>query len=374
MSREVPEGWRRSHLGDLLKLEYGKALASAERRDGANPVYGSSGIVGYHDKAAAAGPSIVISRKGSLGGVFYVEGGFWPIDTTYFVVQRENSDWRWLTYLLKFVSLERLNEATGVPGLNRDKAAKEQVFVPPLHEQRRIAEILSSVDEAIAATRAVIEQTRKVKQGVLERLLTKGIGHTRFKQTEIGEIPEAWEVANFGEIFKLTSGKLRSVKSLAAVESDASPYPAYGGNGIAGYSSEYLVNGDLIVIGRVGEYCGSAYRSSGKAWITDNALYTREFLFEVDRDFIAYAFSRVPLENIRGGGGQPLVNQTAIYAQMLALPSLGEQKAIVESLKSFDSTAPDKQLRRLVEVKSALMSDLLTGRKRVTDALPMAAE
>lgn len=246
--------------------------------------------------------------------------------------------------------------------------------LPPLHEQRRIAEILRSVDEAIAATRAVIEQTRKVKQGVLERLLTKGIGHTRFKQTEIGEIPEAWEVANFGKIFKLTSGKLKSVKSLAAEESDASPYPAYGGNGIAGYSSEYLVDGDLIVIGRVGEYCGSAYRSSGKAWITDNALYTKEFMAEVDRDFIAYAFSRVPLKSIRGGGGQPLVSQTAIYAQMLALPSLSEQKTIVESLNSFDSTAPEKQLKRLVEVKSALMSDLLTGRKRVDDALPLAAE
>ncbi|MBB4122969.1 restriction endonuclease subunit S [Martelella radicis] len=374
MSREVPEGWRRSKLGDLIQLEYGKALAAAERREGDVPVFGSSGIVGYHDKAAAAGPSIVISRKGSLGGVFYVESGFWPIDTTYFVAQRENSNWRWLTYLLKFASLERLNEATGVPGLNRDKTAKEEVFVPPLHEQRRIAEILSSVDEAIAATRAVIEQTRKVKQGMLERLLTKGIGHTRFKQTEIGEIPEGWAVAKFGEIFKLTSGKLKSVKSLSPEQSDTSPYPAYGGNGVAGYTSECLVDDDLIVIGRVGEYCGSAYRSLGKAWITDNALYTKEFLAEVDRDYVHFAFSLVPLMNIRGGGGQPLVSQTAIYAQVLALPKLDEQRAIVEILKGFENTASDLHLSKLIEIKSALMSDLLTGRKRVTDALPVAAE
>jgi type I restriction enzyme S subunit len=69
-----------------------------------------------------------------------------------------------------------------------------KIHVPPLYEQRRIAEILSTVDDAIAATRAVIEQTRKVKRRVLECLLTKGIGHARFKQTEIGEIPEGWEV------------------------------------------------------------------------------------------------------------------------------------------------------------------------------------
>jgi type I restriction enzyme S subunit len=259
-------------------------------------------------------------------------------------------------------------------GLNLSILRALRVDLPPPREQSRIAEILCSVDDAIAATRAVIEQTRKVRQGVLERLLTKGVGHTRFKQTEIGEIPEGWSVATFGEIFKLTSGKLKSVKSLAAGESDATPYPAYGGNGIAGYSSEFLVDGDLIVIGRVGEYCGSAYRSSGKAWITDNALYTKDFLAEVDRDFLAYAFSRVPLKNIRGGGGQPLVSQTAIYAQMLALPSLGEQKQIVEILKSFDTAGSELQLAKLMEIKSALMSDLLTGRKRVTEALPMAAE
>ena len=67
------------------------------------------------------------------------------------------------------------------------------VPLPPLAEQRKIAVILTSVDEAIQATEAVIAQTRRVKEGLLQELLTKGIGHTRFKQTEIGEIPEGWE-------------------------------------------------------------------------------------------------------------------------------------------------------------------------------------
>ncbi len=82
----------------------------------------------------------------------------------------------------------RLGSGTTVAGIRQETIRGLPIALPPLHEQRRIAEILSSVDEAIAATRAVIEQTKKVKQGVLERLLTKGIGHTRFKQTEIGEI------------------------------------------------------------------------------------------------------------------------------------------------------------------------------------------
>jgi hypothetical protein len=68
------------------------------------------------------------------------------------------------------------------------------VLLPPFPEQKKIAAILSSVDEAIQATQAVIDQTRRVKEGLLQDLLTRGIGHTRFKQTEIGEIPEGWEV------------------------------------------------------------------------------------------------------------------------------------------------------------------------------------
>ena len=77
------------------------------------------------------------------------------------------------------------------------------LLLPPLPEQTKIAAILSSVDEAIAATQSVIDQTRKVKQGLLQDLLTRGIGHTRFKQTEIGEIPEAWEVKRLDSVVKL---------------------------------------------------------------------------------------------------------------------------------------------------------------------------
>ncbi|RDV23418.1 restriction endonuclease subunit S, partial [Parageobacillus toebii] len=65
---------------------------------------------------------------------------------------------------------------------------------PSINEQRKIAAILSSVDEAIEKTEAIIEQTEKVKKGLMQQLLTKGISHTRFKKTEIGEIPEEWEV------------------------------------------------------------------------------------------------------------------------------------------------------------------------------------
>ena len=87
------------------------------------------------------------------------------------------------------------------------------LILPPEQEQRKIAAILSSVDEAIEKTEAIIEQTEKVKKGLMQQLLTKGIGHTKFKKTEIGEIPEKWEVKKIGEIASVEYGISESVSS-----------------------------------------------------------------------------------------------------------------------------------------------------------------
>ena len=78
--------------------------------------------------------------------------------------------------------------------ISRKNLAQIKILLPQFEEQQKIAAILSSVDDAIQATQAVIDQTYRVKQGLLQQLLTRGIGHTRFKQTEIGEIPEEWDV------------------------------------------------------------------------------------------------------------------------------------------------------------------------------------
>ncbi len=99
----------------------------------------------------------------------------------------------------------------------------EQVLLPPLLEQKKIAEVLESVDEAIAKTEAVIAQTERVKQGLLQQLLTRGIGHTKFKQTDLGEIPESWEVGIVGDLGKIVTGKTPSTAN-ADFWGDAVPF------------------------------------------------------------------------------------------------------------------------------------------------------
>ena len=161
----TPNGWRALRLGDAVSFEYGRSLPSAQRRGGPVPVCGSNGVVGYHDESLVRGPGIVVGRKGSVGAVAWMGCDFWPIDTTYYVNPSSQTDARWLYYAMSNLGLERLNEATGIPGLNRSTAASLHFQLPPIVEQRKIAAILSSVDDAIEKTQAVIDQVQGRQAG-----------------------------------------------------------------------------------------------------------------------------------------------------------------------------------------------------------------
>lgn len=167
-----PERWRTGKFGDLAVLVYGKSLSAARRNGGVVPVCGSNGVVGYHDEPLVAGPGIVIGRKGTAGSAMWVESDFWPIDTTYYVERRtKETDVRWLYYAISRLHLENLSEGP-VPGLNRHAVAELPLTVPPPPEQRRIAEILSAVDDAIEKAHALVDQVHVLKRGLMAELLT----------------------------------------------------------------------------------------------------------------------------------------------------------------------------------------------------------
>jgi type I restriction enzyme S subunit len=135
-------------LGEICEFKYGSSLPERTRELGNVPVYGSNGKVGEHSVALTDGAAIIVGRKGSIGQINYSAEACWPIDTTYFIDRSATKhDLRWLSYALSNLHLDQLNRATGVPGLNRNDAYSKQIYVPILHEQRRIAAILDQADE-----------------------------------------------------------------------------------------------------------------------------------------------------------------------------------------------------------------------------------
>ena len=116
----VPEGWERKKIGEVCPFRYGKALKKSDRIPGPHPVFGSSGVVGTHEKALVGGPAIIVGRKGNVGSVFWSEGDCHPIDTVYYVDSGHSTAYVYHALL----DIQLLNTDAAVPGLNRDLAHK----------------------------------------------------------------------------------------------------------------------------------------------------------------------------------------------------------------------------------------------------------
>lgn len=138
--------WENHRLGDICELSYGKSLKKEARiESGSFPVYGSSGIVGYHNEYLSVGPTIIIGRKGSIGTVFYSEKPCWAIDTAFYFTPSEKFYPKYLYYQLTTLRLNKLDKSAAIPGLSRSDVYDKNIVVPPLPVQKQIADTLDKV-------------------------------------------------------------------------------------------------------------------------------------------------------------------------------------------------------------------------------------
>ena len=148
--------WKTYRLGDICTLNYGKSLTATNRVAGDIPVYSSAGITGSHNVALVQSKGIIVGRKGTVGTVYYSDKPFYCIDTAYYILPNdEKYDFKWLYYRLKSLHLDKLNEDSAVPGLNRETAYAQEFPLPPLEDQRRIAGILGAIDDKIENNRRI---------------------------------------------------------------------------------------------------------------------------------------------------------------------------------------------------------------------------
>lgn len=188
-------------LGEVCEFVYGEALKEENRRSGKVPVYGSNGVVGWHDKAVTRGATIVIGRKGSIGEVNWSNGPCFPIDTTYYVEKTERPcDLRWLYYTLLKLDLTRLNKSAAVPGLNRDDAYEQRIPFPDVPEQERIAALLDQADRLRCTRRYALELTETFLPAAFLELF--GDTGDRFPASTVDELaadkPHAIRTGPFG--------------------------------------------------------------------------------------------------------------------------------------------------------------------------------
>ncbi|MFS0558216.1 restriction endonuclease subunit S [Brevibacillus sp. 179-C9.3 HS] len=254
--------------------------------------------------------------------------------------------------------------------------SKLNILYPPIKEQEKIAEILSTVDEQIENTEQRIEKAKDLKRGLMQQLLTKGIGHTEFKQTELGEIPVEWEVRLLEELVDFSNGKAH--EQLIVEEEKYilinSKFISSEGK-VKKYSSEELqplkINDITMVMSDVPNG-----RALAKCFIVDKegtyTLNQRICLLrskKINTTYLFYFLNRNKyFLKFDDGVGQTNLRKNEVLECPVIIPTLPEQQKIAEILSSIDEQIEnyEQEKQKYLELKKGLMQQLLTGQLRVT--------
>jgi len=168
----IPEGWERSPLEKALLLQRGFDLPIQERHDGEVPIYGSTGINGYHNKARVNGPGIVTGRSGTLGEVRYVREDYWPLNTALWVKEFRRITPLFALFLLRSMDLKQYNGGVSVPTLDRKSVHKVEVLIPPRRLVSDFDELASPMFELRANLTLQNQKLRAARDLLLPRLMS----------------------------------------------------------------------------------------------------------------------------------------------------------------------------------------------------------
>jgi type I restriction enzyme S subunit len=228
-------------------------------------------------------------------------------------------------YLLRFLEskakyLESEGKGATVKGITQEVLKELEIPLPPLPEQKRIAAILDKADGLRRKNQQAIQLADQFLRAAFLDMFGDPVTN-----------PKGWDKTPLSELIKVSSGN-----GLIASQMDINgKFPVYGGNGINGHHSEYMFEEPQLVIGRVGIYCGVIHITEPKAWITDNALYVKEYKQEIDMHFLAESLKQANLNQYAGRAAQPLVSGSRIYPLKVLVPPLDTQKEFSKLKKDF---------------------------------------
>lgn len=366
--KKIPNNWVEVNLGEVLSLEYGKSLPSKKRSGEGFPVFGSNGVVGFHDQYLIEGPGIIVGRKGSHGEVVWSDQNFFPIDTTYYVSASKALNLRFSYYLLSYVDLKNLNRSTAIPGLNRNDAYALKILLPPLAEQQRIVVqldlLFGHLERLKARLSRISELLQAFRQSVLSQAVTgklteewRGTASVTLQSPiEIGiennDAPGTWKWVNLVDVAKLESGhtprksipeywengdvpwiSLQDIRAVhGKVIEDTKYHPTI--LGIENSSARLLPKGTV---------CFSRDISVGYVTIMGKEMATTQHFAnwicgnELLNSYLMYSFMASREYLIRSGQGTTVgtIYMPALKKMRILLPPVKEQEEIVKRIQSL---------------------------------------
>ncbi|WP_066403424.1 restriction endonuclease subunit S [Aliarcobacter cryaerophilus] len=399
----LPKGWEKTKIGEVCKFSQGVQIPIEEQltekqenyirflriSDYTQNTTDIRYVPNSYNNSIISEEEIVMVRYGETAG--HIGRGFYGVLANNLFTINPTTEKLSKDFLYIFMKqpsmynyLKKLRASGAMPAVNFKSLSIIELPIPPLEEQKKIADILNTVDKKIAFVEENINATEELKKGLMQKLLTEGIGHTEFKDSELGRIPESWEVVKLPEItVKITSGGTPSRAK-----------PEYYENGTVNWiktgelrdcyiydseekiTEEAVINSsakkfpvDTLLIAMYGATIGrtaylkveSSTNQACCAIIFNPEKANTHFYWQY------FLFIREILISKGCGAGQPNISQGIIKDLSIPCPPLEEQKQIAEILSTVDTKLENLKEKKqyFEELKKGLMQKLLTGEVRV---------
>lgn len=383
---DLPYGWRMVRLGDLIGTNQGGTPRKEETAywDGNIPFLTGADLTDFRvgrnharsflteagldsGQTTICEPGTLLlatrTRVGLAGIVSELMGASQDI-TCLYPNEQVNPEFLCRSLLRLAPELQRLSRGTTIQGITREDVCSVPILLPTLAEQRAIADVLDSIDEAIERTEAVIAATETLRDSLLHELLTRGVPgwHTEWKDVPgIGTIPADWEVVRLGAVLNLDYGV-----SLPERDRRAGEVPVVGSAGVVGFHSEAIVEGPGVVVGRKGSI-GSVTWMDDPFVPIDTTYFVTPKQNRTNLRWLYYLLGHENLSTMNRATGVPGLNRDDVYSLRRAIPCLHEQRAISATLDSVDERVYQARAERdaLITLRASVAEVLLTGRARL---------
>lgn len=382
-------------LGKILNYKKGKAPSGIKIKDDyivyLSPEYLRNKskeilIPDFYGKVEVSDGDLLLLWDGSNAGEFFLgKNGVLSSTMVKLLFDEKENNKTFLYYQLKFIEdyLKSQTNGSGIPHVDKEIFLSINVehFNPT--EQRQIATILSKVDEAISQTESLIAKYQRIKTGLMQDLLTKGIdenGNIRseetheFKDSPLGRIPVEWQCIPLGSCIELHNNKRKPISSLLRAKM-IGEYPYYGATGIIDHINEFNVDGEFVLFGEDGDHFLKWAKQeqtilvNGRFNVSNHAHIVKG-TEKCSTKWIHYFFSHrdITFYLTRQGAGRFKLNKASLLSLPILIPSdVSEQNSIIYKIEkaNFNILEIKDNIFKLHSIKTGLMQDLLSGKVRV---------
>ena len=315
---EFTERWDTYRIADILCIGNGRDYKHLSKGD--IPVFGTGGYMTSVNECLYEGETTFIGRKGTINKPFYYNGKFWTVDTLFYTHSFKRVIPKFVYCLFQTINWLRYNEASGVPSLSKDTIEKIKVRIPQLDEQKKIAKLLSLLDERIATQNKIIEKLESLIKGIAQNVARNNKPNIRLS-----------------ECLECSSSTLQ--------ESDVcknGTYPVYGANGIVGYLDNYNTEKEAVYIIKDGSGVGTVSYVTGKCSATGtlNTLQAKE---GYSLQYLYYMLKVFNFEPYKTGMAIPHIYFKDYGKAKIFCPSYTKQLKYVGLLSAIDNKLSAEQ-------------------------------